>query len=76
MVRCLSTRNLENTVFCNINDILSHNTSALRGNGTDTCMSVALCNMPIIMIRSCSINILKASSWQSCISFPTDHLEH
>ena len=51
MVCCLSARNLENTVFCNSNDILSLNKSALRGNGADTFMSVVFYNMPIIMIR-------------------------
>ena len=51
MVCCLSTRNLENTVYCNSNDILSLNKSAIRGNRADTFMSVVLYNMPIIMIR-------------------------
>ena len=51
MVCCLSTRNLENTVFCNSYYILSLNKSALRGNGADTFMSVVLYNMRIIMIR-------------------------
>ena len=52
------------------------NKSALRANGADTFMSVVLCNMPIIMIRSFSMSILKAFSWDFCISFPPDHLEH